>query len=149
VRATDAPVKNFRPLYGILTQLGQPLYGCLTPDGYKCTENAWLNADGVTRRVTFAVALATGHLPLSAPPPDRPARGNDAIGAKKPERPAARIIDEQARAQNAPPTMPPTDVNVLLATLGPVSEKTKAVVAQAQPELRAALILGSPDFMRA
>ena len=35
--STGVPVRNFRPLYGILTQLGQPLYGCLTPDGYKCT----------------------------------------------------------------------------------------------------------------
>ncbi|MGZ6254066.1 MAG: DUF1800 domain-containing protein [Candidatus Binataceae bacterium] len=147
VRATGAPVQNFRPLYGILTQLGQPLYGCLTPDGYKCTENAWLNADGVTRRVTFAVALASGHLPLAEPPPDR--AGNDVIGAKKPEKPAARIMAQQVRTQDAPATMPAADVDALVATLGPLSDKTKAVVAAAQPELRAALVLGSPDFMRA
>jgi uncharacterized protein (DUF1800 family) len=145
VRATGAPVKNFRPVYGILTQLGQPLYGCLTPDGYKCTQNAWLNADGVTRRVTFAVALATGHLPLAEPPPDRPGAG---ISAKKPDRFAGRMIEQQARAQAAPPTMPPADANALMATIGPLSDKTKAAVATAEPALRAALILGSPDFMR-
>src|SRR6185312_13208326 len=140
VRASDVPVRNFRPLFGILTQLGQPLYGCLTPDGYKCTENAWLNADGVTRRVTFAVALATGHLPLDEPPPER--AGNDIIGAKKPERPVAKIIEQTAKAENAAPAMTPVNVEALVAALGgQLSDKTKTVVAAAQPGLRAALVL--------
>jgi uncharacterized protein (DUF1800 family) len=113
VRASDVPVSNVRPLFGILTQLGQPPYGCLTPDGYKCTEDAWLNADGVTRRVTFAVALASGRLPL----------------------------DE--------PRMTPVNAEALVATLGGrLSDKTRTVVASARPGLRAALVLGSPDFMR-
>jgi hypothetical protein len=44
---------------------------------------------------------------------------------------------------------PPVDAGALLATLGPaISERTRAAVAAAQPALRAALVLGSPDFMR-
>ena len=35
-----------------------PLYGCLTPDGYKNTEDAWLSPDATTRRISFAAALA-------------------------------------------------------------------------------------------
>ncbi len=53
VRATDLKVNNFRPLYGFLDQLGMPLYGCQTPDGYKNTQDAWLNPDAMTRRSEF------------------------------------------------------------------------------------------------
>jgi uncharacterized protein (DUF1800 family) len=31
-----------------------PLYGCITPDGYKNTEAAWLNPDAMTKRINFA-----------------------------------------------------------------------------------------------
>ncbi len=67
VRATDMKVVNVRPLYGMLMQLGMPLYGCLTPDGYKNTRDAWLNPDAMTRRIGFATALASGRLPLGQP----------------------------------------------------------------------------------
>lgn len=111
VRAADVPLTDVRPLLGALRQLGMPLYGCPTPDGYKNTEEAWLNPDAITRRIGFATALAAGRLP------------------------------------NAPTA--PVDADALLATLGgDASARTRAAVAQASPQLRAALVLGSPDFMR-
>ncbi len=128
VRATGATVRNVRPIYGMMMQLGQPLYGCQTPDGYKCTESAWLNPDAMTRRVTYAVALAAGRLPLSQIP--------ETNGPP------------QRTGKPVPGNEPPTDVSALVATLGGISGTTKAVVAGAAPELRAALVLGSPDFMR-
>ena len=43
----------------------------------------------------------------------------------------------------------PVDDARLMATLGPMlSDRTRTVVNQAEPLLRSALILGSPDFMR-
>ena len=128
VRATGATVRNFRPVYGMMMQLGQPLYGCQTPDGYKCTKSAWLNPEAMTRRVTYAVALAAGRLPLSQIPETN----------GPPQRPGKPV----------PGNEPPADANALIATLGGISNKTKAVVTNAAPELRAALVLGSPDFMR-
>ena len=64
-RASAAPVANIAPLLGTMSQLGMPLYGCQTPDGYKNTQDAWLNPDALTRRITFATALAAGKLPLA------------------------------------------------------------------------------------
>ena len=64
VRAAGVPVVNVRPLLATMDQLGMPLYGCLTPDGYKNTEEAWLSPDATTRRISFATALARGELPL-------------------------------------------------------------------------------------
>src|SRR6516162_2727247 len=63
VRAAGVPVGNVRPLLAAMDQLGMPLYGCLTPDGYSNTEDAWLSPDATTRRIGFAAALAQGDLP--------------------------------------------------------------------------------------
>src|SRR6516162_2906499 len=62
VRATGAPVDNIRPLLVTMRELGMPLFGCLTPDGYKNTEGAWLSPDATARRINFATMLARGSL---------------------------------------------------------------------------------------
>ncbi len=67
VRASGAPVSNTAPLLATMAQLGMPLYGCQTPDGYKNTRAAWLNPDALTRRITFATAMGSGKLKLDAP----------------------------------------------------------------------------------
>jgi hypothetical protein len=40
-----------------------PLYGCLTPDGYKNTQEAWLSSSSLLRRIQFATGLGSGTLP--------------------------------------------------------------------------------------
>ena len=111
-RAAGAQVDDPKPLLGAMTRLGQPLYGCMTPDGYRDTEAAWLSPDASLLRVNFAKALAGGNLPVVE-------------GAK------------------------PVEAAPLLAILGTgLSGRTHLAVTQAPPELKAALILGSPDFMR-
>jgi uncharacterized protein (DUF1800 family) len=140
VRASDVPVRNIKPLYGTLTQLGQPLYGCQTPDGFKCTEEAWLSPDAITRRISVAVALGGGHLPLAldADPKD--------VNLRRPERaPNAAMLSEN------PTPNPSTAVSVetVLAAIGQaMPEATRAVIAQAPAQLQSGLLLGSPDFMR-
>ncbi len=140
VRATGQPLKNFRPLFGVLTQLGQAPYACQTPDGYKCTEDAWLNADAMTRRITFAIALCAGRLPLQSDPPDKPL----------PIRQSQRVADQAAQQmENAPVRGPAVDAAQLAETLGQhFSDNTRAAIDAAQPELRASLMLGGPEFMR-
>jgi uncharacterized protein (DUF1800 family) len=79
-----------------------PLYGCQTPDGYKNTQDAWLNPDALTRRIAFAAALAA-----------------------------------------------PLDPVQLQATLaGSISPRTLGIVQRNPDNLRAAMLLGSPDFMQ-
>jgi uncharacterized protein (DUF1800 family) len=70
VRAAGVDPAATKPLAGGLHQLGMPLYGCVTPDGYKNTEEAWLNPDAITRRVNFATAFAAGKTPVSTQPLD-------------------------------------------------------------------------------
>lgn len=136
-RASDVPVNNIRPVLGMLNQLGMPLYGCVTPDGYKNTEAAWLNPDALTRRINFATAFATGRLPLSKTVSD----GGDEMSKKS--------LDKAANGEGNKLRATPLEVNALLATLGPaISSDTRNTISQSEPALRAALVLGSPDFMR-
>lgn len=63
LRATDATVNDVLPVLAFLKQAGQPLYKCLTPDGYKNTQEAWLNPDSLINRLNFATALGANRLP--------------------------------------------------------------------------------------
>ena len=144
VRASGIATTNVKPLMAVLAQLGQPLYGCQTPDGYHDTEADWLNPNAITQRVNFATALASGKLPLQHI--DDPAAPVPAQGIKAMERQTDQAM---ARDQAVEGSTPPVDATTLLATLGPaISDKTRAAVASSPPALRAALVLGSPDFMR-
>ncbi len=111
LRATDAQIDNVKPCLGILTQLGQPLYKCLTPDGYKNTKEAWLNPDNLINRINFATAYGAGRFPGIKPEMADPGDVADCIG----------------------PTL---------------SQKTMDAVTKASPQLRIALLLGSPEFMK-
>jgi len=88
-----------------MARLGQPLYGCQTPDGYHNREDAWLSPDATTRRISFATAL---------------------------------VRDRRSAV----------DAAHLEAIFGSaMSDSTRAALEESPKGLRAALILGSPDFM--
>ena len=66
-RSSDTKEPNLRAMYGMLRQLGMPLYGCSTPNGYQNTRNAWLGPDAMMRRISFATAVARGHFNKQKP----------------------------------------------------------------------------------
>lgn len=136
VRATGAPVTNFRPLAGTIRMLGMPLYGCQTPNGYAQTEEAWLNPDAMMMRLSFATALGTGHLPLERPEFEEVAyeQARRAGVATKPLLRGAAMTPPAARR--------------LVETLGGVlSPETAHALVMAPERLHAALILRSPQLM--
>jgi uncharacterized protein (DUF1800 family) len=101
-------VTNFEPLDSIMNQLGMPLYGCPSPDGYKNIQSAWLNPDAMVRRSSLSVPLSNGLLHDGKP----------------------------------------IDANFLASTLeNNFSPQTRSVLEKNSPNLRGALILGSPEFM--
>ena len=105
VRSAGASPGNVRPLLGAMDQLGMPLFGCLTPDGYKNTEDAWLSPDATTRRISFATTLV----------------------------------------RSSPVTVDAARLEAIFGST--LSEGTRAAIEESPKGLRAALILGSPDFM--
>ncbi len=123
VRSTGVTVNTVKPLTDLIGQLGMTIYGCPTPNGYKYTQDAWLNPDSMTRRLNFATNLGGGRLSLFAPQLTTP-------------KPAI------------PPTYTPLDPIQLTSTLGnSFSAKTQRAIDASSPDIRAALILGSPEFM--
>ncbi len=105
-RATGSEMSSPVVVQNVLQQLGMPLFGCQTPDGYKNTQAAWLNPDGMTRRLSFATTFSK---------------------------------------------LPSQSVNAiqLAQTVGDrFSSQTQQAIASSPPQLRTAIILGSPEFMR-
>jgi uncharacterized protein (DUF1800 family) len=152
-RASNAPLANIGPLVNTMSQLGMPLYGCQTPDGYKNTQDAWLNPDALTRRIAFATALAQGRLPLAAKPVSAPPPAPEPMQnlAGSDAAPAMFMPPAPPPAAPAPPlpSAPPVDPARLQATLaGALSPATLETVARHPDNLRAAMLLGSPDFMQ-
>lgn len=131
-RVSGLDPRNAAPLAEELKALGQPLYGCVTPDGYACTEAAWLDPDAMVRRLSFAVKFGTGAY-MRAHLAD--------IGYGS--------MNKNVQLQPDDGTIP-LDSDRLLATAAiDLTGKTRAALAKAPRNERAGLILGSPEFMRA
>jgi hypothetical protein len=91
---------------------------------------------------SFLAALAAGRLPLTT------SAGFDGDGPSK-RMNAYRVSDVRSEMRDAEKSFTPLDADQLAVTLdGLLSAQTRAAVADADPRLRAALMLGSPDFMR-
>jgi len=61
LRATATRPQDFVRVQQYLRGQGEPIYGCLTPDGYKNVKEAWLNPDALLHRANFAIDYTTGH----------------------------------------------------------------------------------------
>jgi uncharacterized protein (DUF1800 family) len=62
LRALDADVRDAMALAHRLTELGQPLYGRVDPNGYPDTADAWSAGAGLLARMKFANALVTDQI---------------------------------------------------------------------------------------
>jgi len=60
------PEGDGQMVYGAIGQMGEPLYRCLTPNGYANTNDQWLNSDALLKRVDFARGL-THFMPGNEP----------------------------------------------------------------------------------
>jgi uncharacterized protein (DUF1800 family) len=132
VRSTGTELNNVKPLNDFLKQQGMPLYGCPTPNGYQNTQEAWLNPDSMTRRLNYVTNLAQGKLPISA----------SITTAPQSPLPVQNNLSSAMRISVVDPVQ-------LAVTLGNnFSTQTQQAIANSNPDIRAALILGSPEFMK-
>lgn len=60
IRAANINPSNFKQVAATIAQMGMPIYGCITPDGYKNTREAWLSPDAMIRRLSLATSIANG-----------------------------------------------------------------------------------------
>jgi uncharacterized protein (DUF1800 family) len=135
VRATGADVRDAQPLVRFVQQLGEPLYQCQPPTGYKDTADAWVNTGALVNRMNFAVALASGKIP----------------GVSVDNLMSQADSPSQVSQSSLITTQPTVDSQKMIAQMlgHDVSESTRATIAKATtvPQM-AALTLGAPEFQR-
>jgi hypothetical protein len=72
MRMFGAPPDTSAQAARVVAQLGQPIYGRLTPDGWPDRGDAWMNTGAILNRINFGLRLAAGQFPgvrLAAWPP--------------------------------------------------------------------------------
>jgi uncharacterized protein (DUF1800 family) len=133
VRATGADVQDAQPLVRFVQQLGEPLYQCQPPTGYKDTADAWVNTGALVNRMNFALALTSGKIPGVSV---------DNLVSQ---------ADSLQVSQTLVTTQPTVDSQKMIAQMlgNDVSESTRATITKATtvPQM-AALTLGAPEFQR-
>jgi uncharacterized protein (DUF1800 family) len=123
-------LRNTRPVAGALAQLGEPVYGHPTPEGYGMRARDWASSDQLAKRFQLARGLVEGRARLFV---TAQAIDTGIDGA------ALRQIREAHPIERG-------RIEPLIAPL--LSEKTrKALAGAADPQEWAALALSSPEFM--
>jgi uncharacterized protein (DUF1800 family) len=123
-------LKNYKPLAGALAQLGEPVYGHQTPEGYGMKSRDWASSDQLAKRFQLARGFVGARARLFVT-----AEAIDA-GIGEPELRQARQAHPIER-QRIEPLVAPS-----------LSQKTREALARAgDPQEWAALVLSSPEFM--
>ncbi|HZZ39810.1 MAG TPA: DUF1800 domain-containing protein [Acidobacteriaceae bacterium] len=169
VRATGGEVVHPAALVEAIGQLGMPLYGCQTPNGYAWTAEAWLNSGELLDRMNFSMALADNSAGTAmewdkllgiAVPQEESAAAKESrletalLGEPVSEHTRSAALGQLAQEQNVPgsdiPKAPrrvnfvrPLEFGQLLQAVAPLPPP-----ADADAALLAGLLLGSPEFQR-
>jgi len=123
-------LRNFRPIAAALAQLGEPVYGHQTPDGYGMKERDWASSDQLEKRFQIARGFVGGRARLFVT--------KEAIDAG---------IDplRLARARDAHP-VDRTRMEPLVVPL--LSQRTRSTLLKSEnAEEWATLVLSAPEFM--
>lgn len=119
------PIANPQPLVAWLNQMGEPLFGRLTPDGWPLDGAAWSSSGQMTKRFEIARIIGSGRNKLFAAPD------------------AAAAADDKPHTSVPPLGGPPYE----LALAPQLSARTRDALAQAssKPEWNT-FVLSSPEF---
>jgi uncharacterized protein (DUF1800 family) len=152
VRAGGIDVQDANVVVKAIGDLGQPLYGRQTPDGYSMLSTPWVNSSALLERMNFSLALAGNRLSKGVT-----VDWLSQLGALplQPEEEERRIENLVLHGQVSDKTR-----TLVLQQLGtapiakPVTMSQPATDAQAhqaadrEAALSAGLLFGSPDFQR-
>jgi len=123
-------LRNYRPLAGALQQLGEPVYGRQTPDGYGMRERDWASSDQLAKRFELARGFVGGRARLFVT--------REALDAGIDPSRLDRVREAHPIERAA--------IEPLVAPL--LSQRTKDTLAKAtNSEEWAGLALSAPEFM--
>lgn len=138
VRALDGHVDDPLPLARTVARMGEPLYRCQPPTGYKDTSDAWVSTGALVERLRFGIALAKRQVPGVSWPDLPPNASTD---------PATVIA---AFAPRLVPSGLSSGTSVALIKAADATPRTYAD-GEMRPVDQAQLLgflLGSPEFQR-
>jgi len=67
LRASDANLVNPAVVVQAMNQLGMPIYGMQTPNGYSWKADHWVSSNALVSRMNFALVLSGGRVPGAHP----------------------------------------------------------------------------------
>jgi uncharacterized protein (DUF1800 family) len=162
-RAGGVDVEDAGVLVKAISDLGQPLYGRQTPDGYSMLSTPWVNSGALLERMNFSLALAGNRLSkgvivdwlsqlgVDPLPPDEQERQieNLLLHGQITENTRNLILQQLASAPPRPDGAKPVTAAVA-GSSQPPKPSTSAPLSTAaqQAALTAGLLFGSPDFQR-
>jgi uncharacterized protein (DUF1800 family) len=157
-RALGADVDAPTPLVGWVERIGEPLYRCLPPTGYKDDAATWVNTGALLSRLNFALTLATNKVRGASV--DITSRLGEDVGGN-PARAMDRAVDvflggQISAASRATLEKDSSDPQVLNAKL---TDPARPNPAQQNPArqnvappmdigVMTGLVLGTPEFQR-
>jgi hypothetical protein len=116
--------------------LGEPLFGCVPPTGYKETSSEWVSPGALIERLNFALALAAQEVS------DVQFDPKSIIGDADLDQP--ETVLERCVSSLLPGGISNSTRNVLMSAAVPATGDSKTI----DPSKLIALILGSPEFQR-
>jgi uncharacterized protein (DUF1800 family) len=142
-RALGADVDQPLQLAQWVSRIGEPLYQCLTPNGYSDKAVAWVSTGALLNRVNFAVALTSNKV-----------RGaqvdiNSLVGADvvaSPQLALDRIESEFLAGQISDSTRATLEMEMTEPRI--LGAKLDDPVTQVNVSLITGLVLGSPEFQK-
>ena len=169
-RASNADIENMQPLANAVREMGMPLYGCVTPNGYSWMSETWVSTNALVNRMNFALSLAANRLPgiSIAWDPTESVNNDTAMLEANPTAPDPQMEESRLESflvsggvsdstrmavlqqfeqqsnqnQNGAAAMP-------VAAMDRQKFRTRAVTdAERQDQVLAGLLLGSPEFQR-
>ena len=169
-RASNADIENMQPLANAVREMGMPLYGCVTPNGYSWMSETWVSTNALVNRMNFALSLAANRLPgiSIAWDPTESVNNDTAMLEANPTAPDPQMEESRLESflvsggvsdstrmavlqqfeqqsnqnQNGASAMP-------VAAMDRQKFRTRAVTdSERQDQVLAGLLLGSPEFQR-
>jgi uncharacterized protein (DUF1800 family) len=169
-RASNANILSLLPLANAIREMGMPLYGCVTPNGYNWQSETWVSTNALVNRMNFALSLAANRLPGISVTWDTVQDTNgaaDAVAASpevpNPESEETRLesvlisggVSDSTRSavlqqfqQQSAQISDAASAWSMPAAARPRFRAQVVTARERQDELLAGLLLGSPEFQR-
>lgn len=168
VRATGSDVQSAAALADVAEQLGMPVFGHQTPDGYSMKSEAWNSTAALVARMNYALALATNRVAgvttdfnrllgpnaeSLTPEAKLTALEDGLLHVSVSERTQALVLAQTSQSPEAQAASL-RQVSALngkrdaLEVRGVQRRKNLAPLTDSQSAMATGLILGSPEFQR-